>query len=307
MEDARRSFTAARARAADSGRSTAEAELALIAFDWRSERLPDCDERLAEVLAALDEQARGTPPDAEGRLLRAHAALLHVVSLLYVWLTHLPANGGLPPNGQQELRARVRRALAYDSQLGDVRLVGGLIDYYFAQTEIARQGAVRELIEGTATSRGILLPEALDLIDRERRIEAADADALNRYLALLKAYLVHDDVPVAVREDLRRRLERLSAYKDIGAVETSAYEHESEPSIEDVRHRGDVLRRRVGMIVQPRLRHGGDAAEQMEGLLARLDGATRALATDVSELQQAEHAVMLRAAQFLLPEDDDAN
>jgi hypothetical protein len=305
MDDARQAFAGARARAAERGESTAEADLALAACDWRSETMPDVDEDLEQVLAALDDQGRGAPPDDEGRLLRANAALLHAISLLYVWLTRLPAQGGLPPESREQLRVRLSRVWEHDPELGDAVLIGALMDYYFAETDEARRAAIDALEEGTRMSKGILLPELLDLIARERDLQELEKDALGRYLALLKGYLADDGVPVKLRDELRRRLEELSPHREIGEVDLAAYEHAAAPTIEDVRYRGDLLHRRVGAIVQPRLRQGGDDAAQLRDLLEQLQGVTKELVSGVAELEQAEQAVMLRTGEFLLREDTE--
>lgn len=307
VEDAGRAFADARKRMTAAGRPATQAELALIVCDWRTTALPDVDDELGrivdELVAAPPENTEAKTRAARDRLC-AHAALLHAISFLYV-LTGLPAKGGLPHDRHEELRERIRRVLKHDDELGDAILVGSLIDYYFATTDGARREAVAELERGTQTSRAIQLPEVLDLIARERELERVERDALNRFLALVTAYLEDDGVPEGLRATLRERLQQLSAYREIGAINIAAESRAAAPSIEDVRYRGALLRRRIGAIVHPKMRRGDEGTEELGGRLDKLDTITKTLAEDVELLEKAEHDVMVRTSEFLLPEDEE--
>jgi tetratricopeptide (TPR) repeat protein len=312
IEDARRAFEGASARLSSDGReSVPEAELGVVLCDWRSQDLPDVDGRLGAILAALETRSAAAPAagaleaeSEEAALLRAHAALLHTISLLFTWLTRLPPRQGLPSDSHEELRGRVERVREHDPELGDGLLIEGLIGYYFAASEDDRSRALATLEEGTGKSKAILLPEVLDLIERERRLEREVGDALNRYLALARSYLADDGVPVELRDELRRRLERLGLHGELAELELGAEEHAVAPSVEDIRHRGALLRRRIGALVRPRLRAEEGGARELETLLERLEGATDGLAASIGDLERAEQALMLRTGEFLLPEED---
>jgi hypothetical protein len=317
LDDARRSFAGARTRARDADASTVEAELGLVVCDWKAGAITEVDGDLAAIVQTLDERAGASDRVAseedeaasaereEEALLRSNAGLLFALSLLYGWLVRLPADGGLPPEELEELRRRIERVREADPELGDALLVAGLVEYYFASGETDRSRAVGLLEEGTDKARGIKLPEVLDLIERERRLEEEARDALGRYLTLVRGYLTDTDVPHDVRAELKRRLEEYARYRVLGEIDLTAEEHAAAPSVDDIRHRGTLLRQRIHRLVAPRLRDSApdDGTTDLQRLLASLDDATKVVAGGVEELQRAERDLMLRTGEFLLPED----
>jgi len=322
LADARQSFEGAKARAEELRLSTAEAELGLIVCTWKSEEIPDVDDIPGQVLDSFDQNApeleNNEPAEAsddeteiepdegpgeepereldESIVIRANAALLHAISLLFVWLATLPANKKLPANEHKRLRQRVGRVLAYDPDLADALLIQGLIDYYFAASDDARREAIDVLEKGTQKSKAILLPEVIDLIERERRL---DGDRLDRYLSLVRSYLTDGDVPVAMREKLRRRLLQKSFSQEIGEIEVDSEERNLAPSVDDIRHRGDLLLRRIESLVRPH----ASGADDLDNLLKSLKDTITGLTSGVSDLEQTEYALVLQTGEFLLLED----
>lgn len=327
LEDARASFAGARDRARERGASTVEADLGLVVCDWKAGDMAGVDGALSAIVQELETRAsdaattssgrdENASPDAEEmtaeqqeeKLLRSNAGLLFAVSLLVEWLARLPARGDLPDDEHDELRRRIARVLDADPDFGDAYLVLGLIDYYFAAGEAQRSSSIDTLDEGTGKARGIKLPEVLDLIERERRLAEEERDALSRYLTLVGAYLTDSGVPLELRVELKRRLEELARYRELGEIDLTAEEHAAAPSIDDVRNRGSLLRQRIHRLVAPHLRGrpGDDGTEVLKNLLESLDAATKVVAEGVEELQLAEHDLMLRTGEFLLPEDQVA-
>lgn len=314
MEDARTSFEAARDRARARSASTLEADLGLVVCDWRSGAVLDVDAELGRIVGELSQATEG-PGAEEGEtsdgerqeetLLRAHAALLYCVSLLLAWLVRLRPQGDLSGDERDDLVRRAERAREADPELGDPLMVEGLIGYYFARDDEERDRAVEMLEEGTVKSKGILLPEVLDLIERERRLKEEEANALGRYLTLIRGYLTDAGVPLALRAQLKTRLEQFARFRELGEIDLTSAEHGVAPSIDDIRHRGTLLRQRIGRLVAPQLRDRNeeDGSKDLRSLLESMESATKVLNEGLEDLQRAEHELMMRTGEFLLPEE----
>jgi hypothetical protein len=299
-DDAREAFLGARERAIQQGRTTVEADLGLLACDWRDGQ-PD---RLNQGIAVLaDNLGRNPPAGEEGRLLQAPVALLSLVVLLRTWAER-PALGGLPDEDHQELRRRAQVVREADPDLGDADLIDGLIGYYFAFGEEERERALATLEHGSQVAKGIMLPEALDLVLRERALGGA-GDAITRYRRLLSEFLADPTRPDRDRAEYRRIQARFASFADPDAAAV-----ELEPTVvtpvEEHLRRGDAIRRRIELIVFPRIRdrdRDDPAAVELRALLSKLDEASRSHAATTESLYGAERNLITQVGDFLLPED----
>lgn len=185
-DDAREAFGAARKRMEGQQLSTAEAELGLVVCDWQ-----DGDPgQLGDWLAQLAEQLERRPPDDEVAAvrLRSGVALLRLLALLREWLGRPPESGAPTPDDFAEFRRRVDAVREADPDLGDADLVEGLVRYYFALNQPEREQALTVLDAGQRKARAVMLPEVLDLMEREREL-GGEGNAFSRYLVLLGEFL----------------------------------------------------------------------------------------------------------------------
>lgn len=303
LDDARTAFLRARERAVQQARTPVEADLGLAICDWRDGQ----PERLEQGLTVVADQLDRNPPDGEeGQLLKAPVALLRLVALLRVWAQR-PARGGLSDEDLRELRQRVAAVHAADPEMGDAHLIDGLIGYYFAPGEQERERALATLEQGSHVANGIMLPEVLDLVQRERALGGA-GDAITRFRGLLSDFLTDPARPERDHVEYRRlqaRFRQFAHPDDTGP--------ELEPTIlapaEEHLRRGEVMRRRIELIILPRIRdrdHDDPVAVELRALLSALDEATRAHSATIENLHRTERQLISQIGDFLLPEDDDA-
>ncbi|GAA3471085.1 hypothetical protein [Nonomuraea roseola] len=295
-EDARRSFEGSLARAAHESRaqdSWAEATLGLIACDWESGPLDELDRRLGQV---LDELGPAKAGDEEAVALRAHAALLHVVSLLRRWREQ-----GAPD--PRELDARVERTLAADAGLGDAHLIRGLIGYYFATGKDERDRAVAELERGVATAKGVTLREVLDLVDKEREL-ADEKGTVARYVGLVEEYLADPSVPARHRAELEAIRRLMEPFLDPAAVAADLRPHEN-LTAEEQRDRSRLLGVRVNRILYGKVRDlaGDPRLSEIKDLSGRRQQALTGFNESERELREIETPLLKATGLLLLPED----
>lgn len=302
-DDARVAFAAARGRAVEQDRSTIEADLGLLACDW-----PDgSPHRLKNGITALADQIDRSPPEGEeGALLSAPVALLCLVALLRVWADRPALSGGLSGEDVQELHQRVQAVHEADPDLGDAYLIDGLIGYYFAIGEQEREQALAALEQGSRVAKGVLLPEVLDLVQRERALGDA-GDAVSRYRRLLSEFIADPSRSDLDRTQYREILTSTQRYADPDDADLELEPAVAAPVEEHLR-RGDAMRRRIELIVYPRMRdrdRGDPAAVELRAMLEELDEATRSHSATVENLHGAQRKLIAQIGDFLLPEDND--
>ncbi|MDQ3804813.1 MAG: hypothetical protein M3416_13410 [Acidobacteriota bacterium] len=242
--------------------------------------------------------------DEEEILLR-NALLWHAVSLLFTW-RGLPPGGGLPPGSHDELSDRLNRVRDVDAEMPDPYLIEGLINYYFfSASDSEREAAVAAIDK--AASKGVNVPEVLNLADREHRLAEFRRDSLNRFLALVKNYLTDQGVPEHLREQLKARLERFSRFAQMGEIDLTKGEEDAAPSLVEMQARGVLLCKRVDSIVKPRLADADSQdREAIEGLIRNLDRTTKTLTKKIERLEQTEYSLMEATGEFLFHEEEAA-
>ncbi|MEV1077564.1 hypothetical protein AB0I98_04815 [Streptomyces sp. NPDC050211] len=301
-DDARDAFAAARKRADEQQLPTVEADLGLLVCDWRDGDPMELGEWLGELAEQLDQ---GPPGDADKAVrLRTGIALLRLLALLREWQGR-PALSGAPSQYDfGELDRRVAAVREADPELGDADLVAGLIRYYFALNQPEREQALAVLDEGQRKAKAIMLPEVLDLMERERELGGED-NAISRYLVLLGEFLADPGRSAEDRARLLRLKERFKRHASADDLDEGAVPHQRAP-LDDVKRQAEALRRRIELIVWPRIRDlpdGDPAKEALRHLLAELDEAATTAAQGAEVLHRAEIAVVTRTAQTLLPEE----
>ncbi|TYK43651.1 hypothetical protein [Actinomadura decatromicini] len=324
--DARTAFGTARERAAALGRDTTEAELGLIACDWTVGVPNELDARLAQLFdrvtdvskasakeaktAGADRAERTKDPAEEYRKqLRGVIALLRLVALLRVWRAR-PLSGELGARDRAELMERADTLREADPQLGDASLIEGLITYYFANGEEQREASLALLESGMRTAKGIVVPEVLHLVEKERAL-GSQGDAMSRFLRLVHELLADPTASAPHRAELRRLRDRFALYSDDLGGDLVLPHRPASPH--ELQQRINAMRRRIDLIVYPRLRDlPSDAPSHvlMRERLTELDDVALAFTEQAEALHHSELEILKATGELLLPqeelEDDDA-
>ncbi|TQM85311.1 hypothetical protein FHX81_7790 [Saccharothrix saharensis] len=298
--EAREAFEAARERATERGLSTAEAELGLLACDWEKGDPDDLDERLGRV-----ERNPRTGEEYRKHLGTA-VALLSVVVLLRRWADRPEMSGAPGSEDRRELSERVNAMLEVDPELGDAFLVEGLLWYYFAAGESERETALAILERGMGLNgaKAITVPEVLHLVEKERAL-GGQGDALSRFLRLVHEFLADPAVPSGQRKELRSLRDRFARYADDLGEDLALPVRPASP--EELRQRIEAVRRRIELIVYPRLRDLPDDAParvRLRERLAELDAVADLFAAQAQALHQSEHQLLITTGEFLLPQEE---
>ncbi|WP_105971241.1 hypothetical protein [Streptomyces geranii] len=301
-DEAREAFGVARKRMEGQQLSTAEAELGLLVCDW-----PDGEPgQLGQWLAQLADQLERRPPDDEAASvqLRSGIALLRLLALLREWLAR-PARSGAPsPDDFAEFRRRVDAVRETDPELGDADLVDGLVRYYFALSQPEREQALKVLDAGQGRARAVLLPEVLDLMEREREL-GGEENALSRYLVLLTEFMENPGCSPESRAQLLRQKRKFERFAPADGLDGEAVPHQRAP-VDDPKRRVEALIRRIELIVYPRLRDlpaDHPARDTLRELLTELRRVADAAADGAEGVHRAELDLIISTAQLLLPEE----
>ena len=299
-EDARDDFTAARARAAEQGRPTVEADVGLVVCTWAGG-----DPRmLGEWLGELADQVDLMPvEDATADELSRGIAVLRLVVLLREWLAR-PASSAVPsPDDLRELAERARQVRIADPEAGDANLVEGLVGYYFALSQPERDRALEVLERDQAVAKSVWPPEVVRLVQREREL-GGEGDAFARYLALLSEFLDDPGRPEEDRARLRALKERFAHFA--APVDSDGVKPQPQPAADDHRRRAEALRRRIELIVYPRMRDlpaDAPARELLRALMTEVEQAAGVAADGAGVLHEVEMRLVTTTAQTLLPEE----
>jgi hypothetical protein len=300
LDDARDNFAAARDRAVEQGRPTCEAETGLVVCAW-NQRDP---KELGEWLRQLALQLNRPRLDGDGAdELSAGIAVLRLVALLREWLGR-PAQSGAPTQAEfAELQLRAREVRIADPESGAANLVEGLVRYYFALSQPERERALEILERGDAVAKNLWPPEVVDLVQRERKL--GEGDPVSQYLALLSEFLDDPGRPEQDRERLRALRQRFARFAE--PLDSGGAQPQPRSPADGHRHRAEALRRRVELIVFPRIRDlppDAPARSLLRELLAGLDKAAGVAADGAGVLHEAELKLVATTAQTLLPEEN---
>ena len=314
LGDALDHFTGARDRAAGQGLPTLEAELGLVVCAWDhgdprelGDRLGDLADQVPWQPAAAEEDTadKDTAEKDPAAGLSSGIAVLRLVALLREWLGREPLSGAPSPVDFVELERRAQAGRDADPTLGAPNLIEGLIRYYFALSQPERDRALEVLERDDAAAKNVWPPEVLELVRREREL-GGDGDAMSRYLALIGEFL---DDPGLSEQDLAALRVLKERFVRFGTPLESAGAQPLQPSgAEDQRHRAEALRRRIELIVYPRVRdlpEDAPARALLRDLLANLDKAAHTAAEGAGAMQKAELDLVITTAQTLLPEESD--
>jgi hypothetical protein len=302
--DGRTAFEAARERAAEREQSTVEADLGLLACDWEVGDPEQLDRRLAGI---FDDLAQQPDEDEEYRKqLETVMLLLSMMVLLRRWARRPELSGAPGTDDRSELATRVTRLIEVDEELGDPWLVEGLLCYYFAANEDERETALAILERGMGlqAAKAIAVPEVLELVEKERAL-GGQGDALSRFLRLVHEFLADPAVPARHRDELRSLRDKFARYADDLSEDLALPQRPVSP--EEMRQRIGAVRRRIELIIYPRLRDLPDDAPArvlLREQLAELDKVAELFATQAQALHQSEHKLVIGIGMFLLPQEE---
>ena len=311
VEQARRHFTGSVESARAGGQSPLLGELGLLLCEWRDDGQADVEERLGEIVESLAAQAgdgvETADDDEEGRLtderlLLRGARLWHAVALLASWQRRKKGSG-LPKVSQGQLKSRLLGVKEVDPDMGDPYLVGGLIGYYFAPDDDKRRPFIDEL--EAAIERDVSLPEVVDLVQRERKLDKLAEDAVKTFLDLARRYVGDTDIPESLRAKLRERLGRHSQFGDLSDLDIERSQTDTVSVVQSVHGRAELMESRVRSIVRTRLR-GHPEAERLEKLLSALHEHTVALKDVAGAVDETGNELMCTTGEFLLSEEETA-
>lgn len=302
LTDARAAFGAARDRAVARGQSTVEADLGLLACEWETADPVRLDEELAGIADGVEEE----PQDEYGKQLATVVALLRLIVLLRRWADRQERSGAPDSDDRRELSDRVNALIEADEELGDPYLVQGLLWYYFAAGEGERETALAILERGMGLqgAKAISVPEVLHLVEQEREL-GGQGDALSRFLRLVHEFLADPGVPAGHRDELRSMRDQFSRFAD-DLSEDLALPHRPD-SPDELRQRIEAVRRRIELIIYPRLRDLPDDAPSRAVLrerLAELDEVGELFAAQAVALHHSEHKLVITTGEFLLPQEE---
>ena len=310
--EAREAFDAARHRAHERGQSRVEASLGLLACDWETANPRKLDRWLTQIRkqrAWRDwaGEAEDTSADQDYlRQLAAVVALLRVVLLLRGWANR-PELSGVPSSEERhELSERLNLMLELDEEWGDAYLVEGLLWYYFAANEGQRETglAILERGMGLQSAKAIIVPEVLHLVEKERAL-GGQGDALSRFLRLVHEFLADPAVPASHRAELRSLRDQFARYADDLGEDLALPTRPASP--EELRRRIEAVRKRIELIVYPRLRDLPDDAParvRLRERLQELDVVADGFAAQAQALHQSEHELVITTGEFLLPQEE---
>jgi len=308
-EQARRHFEGSVETARAGGQSPLLGELGLLLCEWREDEQADVGERLAEIVETLATTVGDTDEDVAGdeekrltddQLLLRGARLWHAMALIAAWQRR-DGGSGLPKGARQQLESKLQGVKDVDPDMGDPYLVGGLVGYYFASDDEKRRPFIEEL--EAAIDRDVSLPEVVDLVQRERKLDKLAEDAVTTFLDLARRYVGDDGIPEPLRAKLRERLGRHSQFGDLSDLEISRSQTDTFSVVETVHGRAEVMESRVRSIVRTRLR-GHPEAEQLEKLISALHEQTVALKKAAGAVDETGNELMCTTGEFLLSEEE---
>jgi tetratricopeptide (TPR) repeat protein len=294
VRDAEHRFGRALEAAADDPGRALAARIGLLLCRWREVRQGRSSLSVFEGdLQAVVEDCRnlGQDPDQLRDL-----CLWQAVACIIGWLRR-PSYSGLPPEELARLRQRLRAVQDLDPGLSDTYLLDGLIGYRFGGDPERRRGL--EALERSC-QLGVSVPEVLLAVAEERGRAASPDRAVDDYVALVAAYLSERRAPLELRRRLLTQMASLGPFEPLLAEDLETVEDELPPSVEDLRTRARLMRRRIETMVAV----GDPVAETAEvaRLLQELDTAVSRLRQAESTLQQTEQQLLLRTGQLLLPD-----
>jgi tetratricopeptide (TPR) repeat protein len=242
---------------------------------------------------------------SEEELLLRNVLLWHAASLLFAW-RGLTEREGLPAEEFETLCQRLEAARHVDPDFADAQLMQGLIAYFFAPDEEARTEAVKGLER--AIELGVSLPEVLNLVEREKRLEQYRADSLARFFAHVQDYLGNRSVPEELRQELHLRLSRYQRFREIPPIDPGQQDEEAAPSLSDLRNRSQVLRDRVQRVQRRLLQDAPDGTEvqAIDDLVGDLEKNTQELVESAKRVEDVELDLMASTSEFLLKEEEAA-
>ncbi|MBB5803006.1 tetratricopeptide (TPR) repeat protein [Saccharothrix ecbatanensis] len=251
---------------------------------------------VADRLAAMHEG--GGEPSALDRTLR-DVHLLRAAALLRRWAADPKAAAKVDAR-LAEVLGRLGAARERDPEFSDTYLTAGLLRYYLAGSDAAREEAAAILQH--AQLLGVRDPEVLGILNREARRSRANRDAVDAYLQVLDRYVEDGSVREQVRADLVRRLSRYRKVRDWDSRPEIVQVRVVAPTVAEMNDRSELLRERVGQLLSAT---GGDLAGARD-LVLRLEADSRQLSEQARSVEQKEADLLVLLGDRLLGDYDDS-
>ena len=309
VEQATHHFSGSIEAAQAAGQPSTLGDLGLLLCEWRDDDNADIDERLAQLAEALTPTV-GDPAESEAegedrelsdeQLLLRGVRLWRAVALVTSWRKHT-ADSGLADDDRAELERRLEQVKEIDPGMGDPYLMAGLVGYYFARGDEERRAAVAWLEE--AIERDVSLPEAVSLLQRERRLDQLAVDAVESFLKLAGVYIGDAGIPEKLRHRLRERLGRHAEFGGLSDLEIERSQTDTIAVLETVRLRSEQMEARVRTILGARVRDLADA-DKLGEVLTGLREQTEALTAAAKSVDETGIELLCMTGEFLLSEEE---
>jgi tetratricopeptide (TPR) repeat protein len=245
---------------------------------------------VADRLVAMHEG--GSEPSALDRTLR-DVHLLRAAALLRGWAADPKAAAKVDAR-LAEVLGRLAAARERDPDFSDTHLTAGLLKYYLARGDAAREEAAAILQR--AQLLGVRDPEVLGILNREARRSRANRDAVDAYLQVLDRYVEDGSVREQVRADLVRRLSRYRKVRDWDSRPEIVQVRAVAPTVAEMNDRSELLRERVGQLLSAT---GGDLAGARD-LVLRLEADSRQLSEHARSVEEKEADLLVLLGDRLL-------
>jgi hypothetical protein len=188
-------------------------------------------------------------------------------------------------------------ALAHDEDFSDVLLIVGLLKFYLHQPGKKQRTEGIDLLE-RAQKGGMREPDAMEIINNRRRIEAQHADAVDKYLQTLDKYLNDDTVRTEVRKALIERLSRYKRVQEWGRRPDPAWRRSVEPTVGELHNRSETLCVRIEQILASQ--KTSDDLNQMRKLSGDLREGGAKLYEQARSIERTEAELLVMTGNQLL-------
>jgi tetratricopeptide (TPR) repeat protein len=242
--------------------------------------------------------------DNEDTSLLRNLLVWSLNALLHRWLdlpvAHSPSN-----DDWSELTYRARRLRDVDEESSHADLIEGLIHYYLGYNDETHRERGVELIKASV-EHGVNLAEVHSLLDAETRRAERRSRAAEQLLDHIRGYLTNEQVPAAIRTEVRDTLSRYGARYDelIGDAEIRTGEIDNAPTARDLGARLKGMNMRLRTFEQSHPKAVEAYLEKVHKSQKALIDVGEALQENARRFEHYEGDVLSVVGQMLLKEEE---